>query len=86
MLKGEVVRVHAMKAYRGIRGIDPLILNLGTRWRSVVRFTSRPFYPPSPTPRPQSRYGRFTEETIQAMYYNVTMRRIRATIVVVEEQ
>jgi hypothetical protein len=29
--KDEVVRVHAMKAYRGSRGIAPLILNLGTR-------------------------------------------------------
>jgi hypothetical protein len=25
--------LHAMKAYRGSRGIDPLILNLGTGWR-----------------------------------------------------
>jgi hypothetical protein len=24
--------VHAMKVYRGSRGIVPLILNLGTRW------------------------------------------------------
>jgi hypothetical protein len=31
--KGEVFPVHAMKAYRGRRGIAPLLLNLSTRWR-----------------------------------------------------
>jgi hypothetical protein len=31
--KGEVFPVHAMRAYRGSRGIAPLILNLSTRWR-----------------------------------------------------
>jgi hypothetical protein len=30
--KNEGVLFHAMKAYRGRRGITPLILNLGTRW------------------------------------------------------
>jgi hypothetical protein len=29
----DVFSVHAMKAYRRSRGIAPLILNLGTRWR-----------------------------------------------------
>jgi hypothetical protein len=38
--KGKVVPVHAMKAY-GVGGIAPLILNLGTWWRWVVRFTAR---------------------------------------------
>ena len=28
-----------MKAYRGSRGIAPLILNLSTRWRWVVNYT-----------------------------------------------
>jgi hypothetical protein len=27
-----------MKAYGGIRGIAPLFLNLGSRWRLVVKF------------------------------------------------
>jgi len=27
-----------MKVYRGSRGKDPLFLNLGTRWRLVVKF------------------------------------------------
>jgi hypothetical protein len=27
------VPVHAMKSYRGSRGITPLILSLGTAWR-----------------------------------------------------
>jgi hypothetical protein len=33
MVKGKVVAVHSMKAYRNSRGIAALILNLGTRWR-----------------------------------------------------
>jgi hypothetical protein len=32
-VKGGVIPVQAMKAYSGRRGITPLILNLGTRWR-----------------------------------------------------
>jgi hypothetical protein len=44
-LKGKVVPVHAMKAYGWSRGIAPLILNLGTRWRCVVNFTPRSLYP-----------------------------------------
>ena len=39
--KGKVVPVHTMKAYRGRRGIGPLILNLSTRWKWVANFTSR---------------------------------------------
>ena len=31
--KGEAVSVQAMKVYRRSRGIDPLLLNLGTGWR-----------------------------------------------------
>ena len=31
--EGKVVPVHTMTTYRGSRGIAPLILNLGTRWR-----------------------------------------------------
>jgi hypothetical protein len=30
---GEVVPVYALKAYVNSRGINPLILNLSTRWR-----------------------------------------------------
>jgi len=33
-----------MKAYWVSGGIDPLFLNLGTRWRWVVSFTPRPLY------------------------------------------
>jgi hypothetical protein len=33
-----------MKVYRGIRGTAPLILNHGTRWRRVVRFTPQPLF------------------------------------------
>ena len=31
-----------MKADRKSRGVAPLFLNLGTRWRSVVNFTPQP--------------------------------------------
>jgi len=34
-----------MKAYWGISGIAPRILDLCTRCRSVVSFTPRPLYP-----------------------------------------
>jgi hypothetical protein len=34
-----------MKAYRARRGIAPLILNLGTRWKIVANLTPRPLYP-----------------------------------------
>jgi hypothetical protein len=34
-----------MKAYRGSGGIDPRILDLGTRCRWMVSFTPRPLYP-----------------------------------------
>jgi hypothetical protein len=33
-----------MKSYRGSRGLAPLNLNLGTRWRYVVNITPRPLY------------------------------------------
>jgi hypothetical protein len=36
-LKSKLVPVHAMKAYKGSRGIAPLIFNLGAR-RWVVNF------------------------------------------------
>ena len=39
---------HAMKAYRGSRGIFPLNLSLGTTRRWVVNFTPRPLYPREP--------------------------------------
>jgi hypothetical protein len=44
MLKSKVLHLHAMMAYSGSKGIDPLILNLGTRPVWVVSFTFRPIY------------------------------------------
>jgi len=41
----KVLPDHAMKAYRGSRGIALLILNIFTRWRWVVDFTLRSLYP-----------------------------------------
>ena len=40
--KGEVVPVHAIKAYRGSVGVVPLFLNLGTGWKLVVSLTPQP--------------------------------------------
>jgi ABC-type multidrug transport system fused ATPase/permease subunit len=52
-VKGEVIPIHAVKAYGGSGGIAQLILNLGTRWMLVVSPMSRlllthgrsPWYP-----------------------------------------
>ena len=41
--KGKYFPVHVMKAYRGSRGIFPLILHLSARWKWVFKFTPRPF-------------------------------------------
>ena len=51
-LKGEVFPIQAMMAYKGSRSISPIILNLDTRWRSVVRFA-----PWSPCPRERNVLG-----------------------------
>jgi hypothetical protein len=40
-----LTKYHAMKTYWENGGIDPHILDLGTRWRWVVSFTLRPLYP-----------------------------------------
>jgi hypothetical protein len=39
-----------MKEYRGRRGIAPLILNIGARWRGVVKFMPSWFIPRERTP------------------------------------
>jgi hypothetical protein len=60
-LKGKKVKVklslhffltehHAIKAYWGSGGISPRILDLGTRWRWVVRFMPWPLYPQGKNP------------------------------------
>ena len=43
--KRYILLVHALKAYRGIRGIAALYLNLSTGFRCVANFTSRCFTP-----------------------------------------
>jgi len=50
--KGKSFPVHVMKAYRGRRGISPLILNLSARWKWMFKFTSRPLYFRQRTPVP----------------------------------
>jgi len=37
--KNSAVPLYDMKTYRGSRGLVPLILNLGTRWRWVVNYS-----------------------------------------------
>ena len=44
-IKGRVIPVQAMKAFRVSGGVSPLILNLGTRWKSVVNFMPSLFFP-----------------------------------------
>jgi hypothetical protein len=39
------VLVHAINAYRGSRGMNPLILNLGNWWRKAVKLYA-PAIPP----------------------------------------
>ena len=41
----EFVPVHAMNLYSGRSSIAPPILDIGTRLRSLVKFTLRPLYP-----------------------------------------
>jgi hypothetical protein len=44
------VPVYARKAYRGRKVIDPIILNLGIKWKSMVKFGIRPLYPSGKDP------------------------------------
>jgi hypothetical protein len=50
--RGKLVFVNAKKAYSRSRGTVPLILNLATRWRWVVNFTSLPLCPRERSPVP----------------------------------
>lgn len=42
--KGKAVRAQDMKAHRGNRRINPLIFNIGARWRSVSNITPQLLY------------------------------------------
>ena len=42
---GKIFSVHAVKAYRGSRGIAPLSHNLSTRWRWIGNWKLQSFYP-----------------------------------------
>jgi hypothetical protein len=48
--KGKAVPVRSMKAYRGIRGITPLVLNIDIRWSSSTSRTSLYLRDRSPVP------------------------------------
>lgn len=52
-----VIPVHAVKAYKRMRGVTPLILNLDTRWLWVVKLKLRPLYPRGRTPVPMEYMG-----------------------------
>jgi len=41
LIKGKAVFAHAVKVHE-TADIEPLILNLGTRWRRVVSLSPRP--------------------------------------------
>jgi hypothetical protein len=65
-----------MKSYWGSGSIDPRILDLVTRWRSVVSFIPRPLYPKGKSPRypldrrlggPQSRNERSGEKNSEPL-------------------
>jgi hypothetical protein len=43
--KGNAVPLQVTKSYVGWRGITPLIIKTGVRWKWVVNFTPRPIYP-----------------------------------------
>lgn len=62
-----------MKACKGNRGLSPLTINLGARWRSLVYNTPQAIYPPPPWERTlyplckrfdgsQSQSGKYGEE------------------------
>jgi hypothetical protein len=50
-LKGEVVPLHPTKACRGSGCLVASILNLGTRWRLVVKFMPWPLCPHGKNPQ-----------------------------------
>jgi len=66
----KVFPIPSMKAYRESRGITPLILNLGSRWRGILNFIPRPLCSRERTPvplelwlaGPQSQSGLFGED------------------------
>jgi hypothetical protein len=56
-----------MKAYSGSRTIAQFILTLGTRWRRMVNFKSRPLYPRERTPVPIEQVGAWPLGTFWAL-------------------
>jgi hypothetical protein len=52
--KGKASLSTSWRQTGGSTSVPPLILNLGTRWRSVVNFTPRPYCVRERTPVPQS--------------------------------
>ena len=53
-----------VEAHRGNRGMAPLILNLGTRFRSVINIMPRPFYPLGEKPVPSKQKAGWTPKSV----------------------
>jgi hypothetical protein len=79
---------HAAKRHWRSGGIAPDILDLGTRWRWVVSFTTRPLYPQGKSPRYplgglQGRCGRGGENKnstkVQSLYVSEMLQKLRHT-------
>jgi hypothetical protein len=51
-VESKAIPVHAIKAYRGFRSPNPLILILGGKCRGVVNITLFPLYPREGIPVP----------------------------------
>jgi hypothetical protein len=62
--KRKVLSLRPVKAYRGSRGIAPLILELGDRWSWVVNFTPRPLHDLERTPVHTEEEARWATESV----------------------
>jgi len=63
----------------GLRGLTPLIINVGTRWKSVVNFTPQPFSHREQIPVPiEYEAGmvprKILEDFEEKMFYFATIR------------
>jgi len=61
-VKGKVVPVHVIKAYRGSRGIAPFILNLDTHGVKWLTSCPQPFYSAERTPVPNEEEVRWAPQ------------------------
>jgi hypothetical protein len=62
--RDQVVPVRDMKAYKGSRGMAPLIFNIGARWRWVVSITPRPLWPWEGSPVPTEQEAGWSQKPL----------------------